>query len=199
MLQISSTGCYGDWKREPYIEEDPLHPTTVHHRSKAAGERAVLEAGCESLIVRTGWLYGGAINQPRNFVWRRLLEASASPDLLSDASQTGNPTLVDDVARQSLALLEAGVRGVFNCVARGSATRCDYVRRIVDLSGLRCSVVASATPFPRRAPVSSNEAARNWRAGLMGLDQMPHWAASLQGYVAALLDSEDGRTLLKDH
>ena len=197
MLQISSTGCYGDWKREPYTEEDRLQPTTVHHRSKAAGERAVQEAGCESLIVRTGWLYGGTTAQPRNFVWRRLLEASATSQLVSDATQTGNPTLVDDVARQCLTLVTVGVRGVFNCVARGAATRYEYVRRIVDAARLPCEVVETTTPFTRRAPVSHNEAALNWRAGMMGLDQMPEWQGSLDRYVSGLLQSEDGRALLR--
>lgn len=188
MVHFSSTGCYGAWKNEPYTEEDPLQPTTVHHRSKAAGEVAVREVGCDHLILRTGWLYGGSIAQPKNFVWRRLQEAQSTPRLSSDPSQRGVPTFIGDVARQTLALLGVGIVGTYNCTAQGSASRFEYVSRIVQASGLPCVVEpAPAGQFTRRAPVSPNEAAVNRRLGLLGLDTMPMWNEALSGYVARLL------------
>jgi dTDP-4-dehydrorhamnose reductase len=195
LLQVSSTGCYGDWKADPFTEEDTPRPTTVHHRSKLAGEHAVRDAGCESLIIRTGWLYGGDVHQPKNFVWKRLLEAAAVPQLLSDASQKGNPTWVKDVVHQCLRLLKLNVRGTFNCVSEGVATRFDYVNQIVGLSGLSCVVKPTSTPFARRAPVSSNESALNWRLGLLGVAGMPHWTTSLQAYMDNLLRSAEGRAI----
>jgi nucleoside-diphosphate-sugar epimerase len=78
MVQISSTGCYGAWKETPYCEDDPLRPTTVYHRTKAAGEAAVTKQATDWLILRVGWLYGGAGSNPKNFVARRLEEAARS-------------------------------------------------------------------------------------------------------------------------
>lgn len=196
LVHISSTGCYGDWKTEPYTEEDPVRPTTVHHRSKVSGEGAVRDSGCEHLILRTGWLYGGA-QQPKNFVWRRLLEARGTARMTSDASQRGNPTFAGDVARQTLAMIDTGLRGTFNVVGQGAATRFEYVAEIVRAAGLACAV-SPGPAFKRLAPVSPNETALNYRLGLMGLDRMPHWTESLAGYVAALTASAEWRALQKD-
>jgi dTDP-4-dehydrorhamnose reductase len=187
MVQISSTGCYGAWKETPYCEDDPLRPTTVYHRTKAAGEAAVTKQATDWLILRVGWLYGGAGSNPKNFVARRLEEAARSREMLADPGQRGNPTFADDVVRQTLLLVERGITGVFNCVAQGDATRADYVRAIVAAANLPC-IVRDAPPghFHRRAPVSRNEAAVNARLAARGLDRMPEWRPALAAYVHAL-------------
>lgn len=189
LVQISSTGCYGDWKSEPFTEEDAARPTTVHHRSKLSGEQAVRDSGCEHLILRTGWLYGGA-QQPKNFVWRRLLEARGARRMTSDASQRGNPTFAGDVARQTLVMLDAGLRGTFNVVGQGAATRFEYVAAIVRFAGLPCEV-APGPAFKRLAPVSPNETAVNYRLQLLGLDRMPLWTDSLAAYVTDLIATRE--------
>jgi dTDP-4-dehydrorhamnose reductase len=186
-VQISSTGCYGAWKQDAYVEGDPLRPATVHHKAKAEGELAVQSHGGDWLIVRTGWLYGAPPGSPKNFVGRRLEEAAISPVMLGDDGQWGNPTFAGDVVRQVQTLLAAGERGIFNCVAQGAATRLDYVRAIVAAAGLPCEVRAAPPGhFKRRAPVSPNETARNARLQMRGLDTMPDWRLALQDYVRGL-------------
>jgi len=187
LAHVSSTGCYGAWKTDPYVEDDRAEPTTAHHRSKLAGEAAVRESGCEHLVVRTGWLFGGQPGAPKNFVWNRLVEASGKDRMISDPFQRGCPTLVDDVARQILAAAAAGVRGLINVVSGGSATRFDYVERVVRAARLPCVVEPAAAPFKRLAAVSPNEAAVNERLRARGLDSMPRWEDAVDGYVAALL------------
>lgn len=185
LVQLSSTGCYGAWKDTPYSEQDPVHPTTVHHKSKVAGEEAVRASGCDYLIVRTGWLFGGPVTAPRNFVWKRLLEAAATERLASDTAQRGCPTDVADVSRQVLEAVKAGVRGTINVVAGGHVTRFGYVSRIVAASGLACEIVP-APAFERLAPVTPNETAVNARLLALGLDTMPTWEKAVEDYVAAL-------------
>lgn len=185
IVHFSSTGCYGDWKGTPYTEEDALRPTTVHHRSKVSGEGTVRESGAEHLILRTGWLYGGSPEHKKNFVWRRLVEAASNSRLASDTSQFGNPTYVGDVVRQTLVLLDQRVRGTFNCVANGTASRYGYVERIVRAGRLSC-VLEPAGPFKRLAPVSPNEMAINYRLDLMNLNRMPEWGQSIDLYVDRL-------------
>ncbi len=196
LVHFSSTGCYGDWKSEPYTEEDPVRPTTTHHRSKISGEAAVRDSGCEHLILRTGWLYGGT-QQPKNFVWRRLLEARGTAHMTSDASQRGNPTFAGDVARQALSMVDAQLRGTFNVVGQGGASRFEYVAEIVRISALPCSV-SPGPAFKRLAPVSPNETALNYRLSLLGLDAMPPWTESLAGYVEWLTASPDWRAFQMD-
>lgn len=197
LLHFSSTGCYGAWKDTPYSEDDRPQPTTVHHKSKLAGEDAVRDSGCEHLIARIGWLFGGPVTAPRNFVWRRLLEASASEQLPADQSQSGNPTDVADVAVQSLHAFDNGVRGLVNIVSHGSVTRFGYVERIVRASGLPCTIVP-APAFKRLAPVTHNEAAVNGRLQALDLDRMPSWEQAIDKYVASLKTLPAWQELRKD-
>jgi dTDP-4-dehydrorhamnose reductase len=195
LLHVSSTGCYGDWKETPYDENDPARPTTVHHRSKVAGERAIEVSGCQHLILRVGWLFGGGAQHKKNFVWRRIVEAARRERMESDADQSGNPTYVEDVVDQALLLMQAGITGLYNCVSHGRATRFDYVRRIVETSGLAC-VVSPRPAFERAAPVSRNETAVNYRLGLMGLDRMTDWTVSLDAYVAQVKQWPEWRAVV---
>jgi dTDP-4-dehydrorhamnose reductase len=188
LIHFSSTGCYGNWKSTPYSEEDDVRPTTAHHRAKLAGEAAVRASGCRHLILRTGWLFGGLPNQPKNFVWNRLIEACANEVMTSDASQHGCPTYVLDLARQTLLLARRSVEGTFNAVAHGSASRYEYVAAIVAAAGLSC-VVKPVPGFKRLAPVSSNETAVNVRLKQLNIDQMREWQPSLQTYVSLLMAS----------
>ena len=185
-VQFSSTGCYGDWKSEPYEETDPLRPTTAHHRSKALGEDLVLRAHPKALVLRLGWLFGGRRGQAKNFVWARLCEARDRSEIGCNAAQRGCPTSAADVVNQTRMLLESNAVGIFNCVGGGPpARRIDYVAAILEAAGSQARVVPR--DFARRAPVSANEAALNARLRGKGLDRMPAWRESLAVYVRAQL------------
>ena len=185
MVHFTSTGCYGDWRQEPYTETDPLRPTTVHHRSKAAGEERVLRAHPGALVLRLGWVFGGAPGQRKNFVWARLREAAGRDELGCNPAQRGCPTPAEDVAAQVLALTNSGIVGVLNCVGAGApVSRLDYVAAILAASGSRTRVVPVI--YPRRAPVAANETAVNARLDALGMNRMRPWRQVLAEYVARL-------------
>ena len=92
----------------------------------------------------------------------------------SNQQQVGCPTFMRDVVSRVLAIMNSGHTGIFNCVNTGSASRFDYVSEIVRLSGESVVVQpADAAIFNRRAKVSDNEAAVNWRMTQLGFD--PVW------------------------
>ncbi|MBS2080208.1 sugar nucleotide-binding protein, partial [Mycobacterium tuberculosis] len=50
-------GDFGGAAPRPYEPSDQTAPQGVYARSKAAGERAVLAALPEAVVVRTAWVY----------------------------------------------------------------------------------------------------------------------------------------------
>lgn len=186
MVFLSSTGVYGKGLNRPYCEYDSAAPTTHHHRSKLLGETSVLRQSVDNLVIRTGWLFGGAPTNPKNFIANRIKEARSSngKDLLSNNSQFGNPTYSIDVAQAIDRLLNAGHAGVFNCVNEGAASRYEYVREIIGLTfpGVTVKPV-DGSQFNRVADVSANECARNWRMELFGLPPMRNWRDALKAYI----------------
>jgi dTDP-4-dehydrorhamnose reductase len=188
---ISSTGIYGDTKIEPYREFDPVHPSTHHHRSKLLAEQCVLNRGMSNLVVRTGWLFGGKRSNRKNFIARRIEDGLAAKEagksLLANAEQRGVPCWTVDVARRILLLLEDKRAGVFNCVNGGSASRYEYVKAILQFARVGVLVEAApATSFNRRAAVSANEMAVNWKMDALEYPPLPNWEESLSEYISSL-------------
>jgi len=188
MVFVSSTGLYGTAGDTPYREYEAAVPTTHHHRSKLLGEQSVLAANANNLVLRTGWLFGGSAANPKNFVARRVDEAraalAAGRHIESNAEQRGVPCWNRDVATRLLDLAHAGVAGVVNCVNSGNASRCAYVAAVVQLAGIAVEVKPStAASFARKARVSNNEMADNWKMAMLGWPDMPDWRVSLAAYL----------------
>lgn len=181
---VSSTGVYGRGKSSPYHEYDTASPTTVHHRSKLLAEQTVLNCS-ETLVVRTGWLFGGNLDNPKNFVANRLKEIRAtSGSITANSGQVGSPTYVRDCARTLLGLIADDCAGIYNVVNDGSATRFDYVKRIVELSGVPVEVrPIEASGFKRYADVSENEAAVSYRMRFEGRPPLRKWQDALADYM----------------
>ena len=188
LVYISSTGVYGDAQLSPYREYAEPRPTTAHHRAKLLGEQAVLSASPRNLVLRIGWLFGGAYDNPKNFIARRIEEAINAArngqTLFSNSEQRGCPTFTEDVAERILLLIKESRYGIYNVVNEGNASRLEYVRAILEATGLPVPVESiDAASFNRRAKVSSNEMAVNWRAQETGLPGMPFWRDSLNRYI----------------
>lgn len=188
LVFISSTGIYGTSKTVPYCEFDVPLPTTHHHQSKYLAEQATMSMDTDNLVVRTGWLFGGSIENPKNFVAGRLKDAKAAlaagDVMLSDQSQWGVPCYSKDISQRILNLAELGYAGIFNCVNQGRARRYDYVQAIISAAKLPVRLRPAASfGLKRKAKVSENEMADNWKMHQLGLAPMPDWEQSLLEYV----------------
>jgi len=192
LVFISSTGVYGARQEHPYAEYDAADPPTHHHRAKYLAEQSVLSFSRRNLVLRTGWLFGGSPQKPKNFVARRLEEASAAlragrTEMPANPLQRGNPSCTQDVADRLLLALDRDESGVFNAVNAGDASRLEYVQAIFDAANLVLKAVPTTGDFKRVARVSQNESAWNWRFDALGYAPMPHWKTSLNRYVVTLL------------
>ena len=80
--------------------------------------------------------------------------------------------------------LRAVITGIFNCVNEGLARRVDYVEAIFKYAGLSVALQSvSGLTLARKANVSNNEMAENWKMTQYGLPPMPDWRQSLQKYI----------------
>lgn len=186
MAFVSSTGVYGAHEKRPYREYDDCRPTTHHHRSKLLAENCVSTVPY-NLVIRTGWIFGGDPTNPKNFVANRLAEAAKSSVISSNCQQWGVPTYSADVTGRLFMLMREGFSGLFNVVNEGRASRYEYVQAILEIAGVEARVVPTdSSHFQRKALVSNNEMAENWRATVIGLQPLPDWRTSLASYIATI-------------
>jgi len=183
MLYVSTNEVFDGQATEPYHEWAPRNPINAYGRSKLAGEWYVQNLLTRFYIVRTAWLYapGG-----RNFPHRILQLADERGSLKVVADEVGNPTYVVDLARAIAALIETHAYGVYHAVNAGAASRYDFAREILRLSGresipvepLALAEFQRASTPPAYAPLANNAAAA------LGITFRP-WQAALAEFLSA--------------
>ena len=181
LVHLSTDYVFDGTATSPYDEESPTRPATAYGRTKADGERRVLDAYPDgTFLVRTAWLYG---QHGPNFVRTILALGSERPEVNVVADQFGQPTWTLDLARQIVALIDSDAPfGIYHGTASGEASWFDFAREAFALGGLDPSHVlpTDSASFVRPAPrpaysVLGHEA---WLEA--GLEPMRDWRVALR-------------------
>ncbi len=157
LVHVSTDYVFDGRAERPYREDDPPAPQSAYGRSKLEGERRVLAASPEFLVVRTSWIFG----EGRNFVAgvleqakrRRRGELEGALRVVDD--QRGRPTYAADLAEAIRAAVERGASGLLHLANRGIASWWDLARATLDESGFadleieRIATDALSLPAPR--------------------------------------------------
>ena len=193
-LVVVSTNEVFDGRRADgrgYGPADPTDPINPYGASKLLGEeraRAAFAGGAAGRaqpraqlgIVRTAWLYG----PPGNDFPSKLLAAAdrsiaAGEPLRAVVDELGSPTYAADLAEAIVELVGSGdVAGTHHVVNTGVASRADWARELVRLTGLPVTIeeVPAAT-WPRAStpprwavleptPLPGGEPLRPWQSAL---------------------------------
>lgn len=180
MVQVSTDYVFNGGATRPYREDTPLDPISAYGRTKAAGERFVLEENpAGAFIVRTAWLYGA---HGPNFA-ATMLRLAAGHDTVSVVDdQRGQPTWTADLARQIVALLDAEAPpGIYHGTNSGEATWYDFARAVFTAAGLDPARVTrtDSSHFVRPAPRPDYSVLGHAAWADAGLPPMRAWADAL--------------------
>jgi dTDP-4-dehydrorhamnose reductase len=150
LVHYSTDFVFDGDKDAPYVEDDQVNPQCVYGASKLAGEEALLGLGLdETLIIRISWLFGPG---KTNFVEKILGFAKSREALKVVADQIGSPSYTPELAAISLALVEAGAKGVFHAACSGQASWRDLAAEAVAQAGLPCEVLPiPSSDYPQKA------------------------------------------------
>lgn len=148
-VHVSTDFVFDGTRDGPYREDDPPNPLSVYGASKLAGERAVVAAYPEALIVRTAWLFGeGGTNFPRKV----LAAARQRGELSVVDDEVGSPTYAADLAEAMLDLVAScAPPGVYHLAGTGAATRYELAVETLRLAGVEVAVTRSrSADYPSR-------------------------------------------------
>jgi len=159
-----STDYVFDGKEGPYSEEDRPEPINYYGRAKLASENHLRSSEVPFVIIRTMVLYGIAAEVKSNFaLWLiRNLEERNPVRVVSD--QTGNPTLVDDLAHAIISAVELQKTGLYHVAGREILSRYDFALKLADVFGFDRSLIQPVTTAELKQP-----AARPLKSGLVTL------------------------------
>ena len=190
LIHISTDYIFDGRSCEPYGEDAEPAPLSAYGRSKLAGELAVLASGCQSIIIRTSWLYSP---YGKNFVRTILRKSEEQPVLKVVSDQVGTPTYAGDLAEFILTLLEPGnlsKTGIYNFSNEGVCSWYDLACEVCDLSGNLCEVMPCRTidyPVKAKRPhysvLDKTKVKETFGIGI------PHWKDSLRYCMTQLDDN----------
>lgn len=137
LIHISTDYVFGGDGNVPRREDDPVRPLGVYGRTKLAGEKAIAEAGCDALILRTAWLYSEFGN---NFVKTMLRLTAQTPRVKVVFDQAGTPTYAADLAGAIHRMISSGAyrgnEGTYHFSNEGVCSWYDFAHEIAVLAGL---------------------------------------------------------------
>ena len=207
LVHISTDYVFGgDPYNTPCTEDRTGTPTGVYGQTKLEGENAILEVGCDHVIIRTAWLYS---EYGRNFVKTMLGLTATRPSLNVVFDQTGTPTYALDLARAIAVVLEDYKNhicrsersrgnsypntGIYHYSNEGVCSWYDFTKMIAEYSGhVDCDIRpchSDEFPSPVKRPAYSVLDKTKIKTAF-GLE-IPYWTDSLRKCLNALL-SEGG-------
>lgn len=187
LVTVSTNEVFDGKAHAAYREDDAPRAINAYGASKLEGERRVIAAHPDALVVRTSWLYGGG----NDFVSKVLAAATAGRPLRFVTDEVASPTLAEDLAGAIRALIERRAPpGIYHLANEGEASRYGWAREILRLAGIdpaRARPVTTAElraggyEGPRKPPYS---VLANTRARALGITLRP-WQDALAPHFAA--------------
>jgi len=200
-IHISTDYVFDGAKGQPYREADPTNPTGAYGRTKRDGEKRVLKAGGQAIILRTAWVYS---DTGKNFVRTMLSAGARLPKLRVVADQKGSPTAAADLAAAILDIVAVIERegwhhrfgGIFHATGSGETTwhglavaTFEEARRHNGPSPEVEPITTADWPTPARRPADSR--LDNGKLAQTFGVTLPQWRDSLGRTVDSLLAAKE--------
>ena len=187
VIHISTDYVFSGDEHVPCRESDPVAPRTAYGRTKYMGEKNLLAACPEAVILRTAWLYSTYGN---NFVKTMIRLGQEKEKLGVVFDQIGTPTYAADLAWAIFTVIEtpAWHPGVYHFTNEGVCSWYDFTLAIHELAGIKkCQVrpilseeYQYKTPRPHYSVLDKSKFKKTFGV------EIPHWMASLERCVKML-------------
>lgn len=162
----------------PYVEEDECAPQTVYGQTKRRGEQAIIESGCDYLIIRTSWLFGKYGN---NFV-NTMLKLSTKDELKVVCDQFGSPTYTCDLVSATLILVKEKKSGIYHIANAGSCSWYEFACTIMCSVDSTTSIIScSSSEYPSVAQRPQYSVLSTKKLSISYT--MPSWQDALNKYI----------------
>ncbi len=187
VIHVSTDYVFSGDEHVPCREIDPVAPRTAYGRTKYEGEKRLLAACPEAVILRTAWLYSEFGN---NFVKTMIKLGHEKEKLGVVFDQIGTPTYAADLAAAIFTVIETPCwhPGIYHFTNEGVCSWFDFTLAIHELAGItHCQVspilseeYQYKTPRPHYSVLDKSKFKRTFNATI------PHWMDGLRRCIKKL-------------
>jgi dTDP-4-dehydrorhamnose reductase len=185
LITISTDYVFDGEKDGFYTQRDQPNPQSVYAASKLEGERRAQTAWANTIVVRSGYIFGSG---GRNFLSTLIPRARRGEAVKAISDSFGTPTYAPHLARQLYQLSQIDVPGTYHIVNAGDGTSfAGFARCAVEVAGLNDTLVESVslTTLSRPAPRPRNSRLRCVAAKALGLEPLPSWQDAVREFIDA--------------
>lgn len=192
LIHISTDYVFQGDRNTPCQEDWTTNPLGVYGKTKLAGETAIATTGCNSIIIRTAWLYS---QWGKNFV-KTMQSLTATHDTLKVVfDQVGTPTFAGDLADVIAHIINTGQTdktGIYHFSNEGVCSWYDFAKLICKLSGNTCDInpcYSEEFPSPVKRPHFSVLDKKKIKE-TFGI-KVPYWTDSLEVCIKQLAETNN--------
>lgn len=194
LVHFSTDFVFDGRKSSPYVEDDATNPLSIYGASKLGGERAVLAASPQHLVIRVQRLFGplddsdgGSKSTAKPggsfpFLMLRLARERGRVRVVSD--QTGTPTYTPDLAKAAWQLIESTEGGLFHLSNSGEVAFADYAEAIFRMADVSCEVErVSSQQYGAPAARPPYSTFSNEKVHALGIEPLRTWEEALREFL----------------
>lgn len=197
IIHISTDYVFDGKASVPYKEDYPTNPFSAYGKTKLEGEKEIIRAGGEHIIIRTSWLYSAFGS---NFA-KTILRLSTERESINVVfDQVGTPTYATDLAKVIILIVTRKFNpaveqnltaGIYHYANEGVCSWYDFATEIVKLSGNTCKVYpVTSDKFPTKAQRPQYSVLDKGKIkSHLGIE-IPHWKESLKDLFLKIYDNE---------
>ncbi len=166
-----------------YLPTDKPNPQSVYARSKFEGEIKAAAANPNSIIVRSGWIYGSG---GTNFlsVMHRLLSEGKRIKVIGDSY--GTPTNAGDLAQRLRELAGTDAVGIYHVTNAGDGTSyLGFAEKVCEIGGFDLDLLESVRNDDLKRPAARPRSSKLGGSDHTALDlaPMPNWEDALRRFI----------------
>lgn len=174
-------------KDSPYMEDDKTNGISEYGKSKAQGEKDVLEAYDRSFVIRTSWVFGIANN---NFNKQVINWSKSRNELNIVDDQVSVPTYSMDLAEFSWKLIQTEKFGLYHITNDGIASKYDQAKYVLEKIGWKGTLGRAKTAdfnLPAKRPAYSKLDSSKVEK-LLG-EKIPTWQSGIDRFLEEMKEN----------
>ena len=190
LVTISTDYVFDGTKQGFYTQRDDPNPTSVYGESKLDGERKAQRANAQTIIVRTGFIFGPG---GKNFLSTVVDRARRGDSLKAISDAWGTPTYASHLAARLRELAALNIPGIYHVVNSGEGVSYEEFARVaIEAAGLTSTKIETVTndSLARPAVRPINSRLKCILSDAIGLSPLPLWNDALREFVTSQIRVE---------
>jgi len=163
LIYLSTDAIFDGTKQKKYSERDKPNPINHYGKTKLLAEKIILGSASENVILRTAVIYGWhPKSRFSNWIIGTLKQAKIVDPYVD---QFNTPTLVDDLVKAILKIINMNISGLFHATGKSCLSRYEFAIKIADIFGYDKKLIKPVTslekkqiaPRPKRTCLNSRK------------------------------------------